>query len=221
MASSSVTTTLAPAGKAPISEFRVDGKSLTFDFHSDLAGVHVLALETRARTVRMNAADFESYLEEESLSAIIEARKELGQSSAPAVERYTKFAKAVVEVGEDEGAASIRGAWGNGVGQAFEIVPLDDPSRVRTGQPFRLKVLLDREPLPGARITGARASAEKREIAATTDERGECAVTATAPGRWYVRALHMVPLEGDPEVSWESYWATLTFEVRAAAGASR
>ena len=25
----------APAGKAPISEFRVDGKSLTFDFHSN------------------------------------------------------------------------------------------------------------------------------------------------------------------------------------------
>jgi uncharacterized GH25 family protein len=212
---------IAAAGKAPISEFRVDGKSLTFDFQSKVAGVQVIALETKPRTVRMNAADFESYLDEENLSAILEARKELGESSAPAVERYTKFAKAVVEVGEDGSAALIRAGWADGVGQAFEIVPLDDPNRVYPGEPFRLKVLLDSEPLVGASITGARASAETKEIVATTDERGECTVRATAPGRWYVRALHMVHLDGDPEVSWESYWATLTFEVHATPGASK
>jgi len=103
-------------------------------------------------------------------------------------------------------------------GQPFEIVPLDHPNRVQPGGALRLRVLLDGEPLAGVSVTGARASGPAKEISATTDERGEAAVTVTAPGRWYVRAIHMIHLEGDPEVSWASYWATLSFEVQSTAG---
>jgi hypothetical protein len=62
-------------------------------------------------------------------------------------------------------------------------------------------------------ITGARASGPAREIRATTNRDGEAAVTVTAPGRWYVRALHLTRMEADPEVDWQSYWSTLSFEV--------
>jgi uncharacterized GH25 family protein len=203
----------SPSGELPISGFRVDGKSLTFDFRSAASGSHVITLETKPRTVRMKGEDFESYLAEEGLIAMAGMRKELGQSSEPAVERYTKFAKTVVEVGEP---SDSKRTWAEGVGQAFEIVPLDDPNEVEAGEPLRLRVLFDSEPLSGASIRGARASAEAKEISTTTDERGECSVTPAAPGRWFVRALHMVHLEEDPEVSWESYWATLTFEVKPA-----
>ncbi len=204
-----------PAGELPISQFRVDGKSLTFDFHSAVSGAHVIALGTKPRMVRMKGEDFESYLAEEGLTEMAERRRELGRSSEPAVERYAKWAKAVVDVGEDEGAAR---PWAESVGQPFEIVPLVNPNRVRPGEPFRLRVLLDGEPLARASVTGARVSGPSREIASSTDEQGECSVAVTAPGRWYVRALHMVHLEGDPEVSWQSYWATLSFEVQPAPG---
>ena len=83
---------------------------------------------------------------------------------------------------------------------------------------MRLRVLLDGKALSGVNVTGARASGPAKEISASTDERGEAAVTVAAPGRWYVRAVHMIRLEGDPEVSWESYWATLSFEVQSTAG---
>jgi hypothetical protein len=205
-------------GELPVSEFRVDGKSLTFDFRSAAAGAHVIALGTRPRTVRMKGQDFEDYLAEEGLTAIAAVRKELGQSSEPAVERYAKWAKAVVDVGDEPGA---EGVWAESRGQPFEIVPLEHPNRVKPGGSLRLSVLLDGEPLAGVRITGARASGPAKEISASTDERGEAAVTVTAPGRWYVRAIHMIRLDGDPEVSWESYWATLTFEVQSAAGPGR
>ncbi len=204
-----------PAGEVPIAEFRVDGKSLTFDFQSETPGSHVIALGTKPRTVRMKGEDFESYLTEEGLTAIAETRKELGDSSEPAVERYAKWAKTVVDVGEDHGAART---WSEGVGQPFEIVPLDHPNRLRPGESLRLRILLDGEPLARASVSGARVSGPSREIAVSTDERGECSVAVTAPGRWYVRALHMVHLEGDPEVTWQSYWATLSFEVQPAQG---
>ena len=208
---------VSSAGELPISEFRVDGKSLTFDFQSAAPGSHVIALGTRPRTVRMRAEDFEDYLAEEGLTGIAAMRKDLGETSAPAVERYVKWAKAVVDVGDGAGTGIL---WAESAGQAFEILPLVNPNRVQPGGMLRLRVLLDGEPLPFVSVTGARASGPAREISASTDERGEAAVMVTAPGRWYVRAIHMIRLEGDPEVSWESYWATMSFEVQSTAGSS-
>jgi len=206
---------ISSAGELAISEFRVDGKSLTFDFQSAAPGSHVIALGTRPRTVRMKGGDFEHFLAEEGLTAIAAIRKELGQTSEPAVERYAKWAKAIIDVGDEPGSDRV---WGEPAGQRMEFVPLDHPNRVRPGESWRLRVLFDGEPLAGVSVTGARASGTAKEISTTTDERGEAAVTVTAPGRWYVRAIHMVRLEGDPEVSWESYWATLSFEVQSTAG---
>jgi hypothetical protein len=206
---------VSSAGEIPISEFRVDGKSLTFDFRASAPGAHVLALGTRPRTVRMNGADFEDYLAEEGLSEVAAIRKELEQTGDPAVERYTKWAKTVVDVGEESGA---EGDWSLTVGQTLEIVPLDHPNRVPPGGSLKLRVLFDGEPLSGVRVIGSRASGPAREIVASTDERGDVEVKVTAPGRWHVRAIHMIRIEADPEVSWESYWATLSFEVHSTAG---
>jgi uncharacterized GH25 family protein len=206
---------VSSAGVLPFSEFRVDDKSLTFDFQSAAQGSHVIVLGTRPRTVRMKGEDFEDYLAEEGLTAIAAIRKELGQTSEPAVERYAKWAKAIVDVGDEPGTESV---WAKKAGQPLEIVPLEHPNRVRPGGALRLLVLLDGEALAGVSVTGARASGPAKEISATTDERGEAAVKVTAPGRWYVRAIHMIRVEGDPDVSWESYWATLSFEVQSTAG---
>jgi uncharacterized GH25 family protein len=202
---------LGPEGEAPLSGFRVDSKSLTFEFRSKASGSYVVALATRPRTVRMKASDFEDYLAEEGLSAVAEMRRERSESEKPAVERYAKWAKAVLEVGD--GAGPER--WSESVGHPFEIVPLANPDRIAPGGALRLKVLRDGEPLEGVGITGARAGGPARELVARTDTSGEAEVRVSAPGRWYVRALHMIRIEGDPEVEWESYWATLTFEVLA------
>jgi uncharacterized GH25 family protein len=201
---------LSSAGELPVTAFRVDGKSLTFDYQSAAPGAHVIVLGTRPRTVRMKAEDFEDYLAEEGLAAVSEMRKELGESDEPAVERYVKWAKSVVDVGNESENERL---WAEPVGQTLEIVPLDHPNGLEPGGTLRLRVLLEGEPLEGVSITGARASGPAREIRGTTNRDGEAAVTVTAPGRWYVRALHLTRMEADPEVDWQSYWSTLSFEV--------
>ena len=201
---------VSSAGELPVSDFRVDGQSLTFDFQSAAPGAHIIVLETRPRTVRMKAEDFEDYLAEEGLAAIAEMRSELGETGEPAVERYAKWAKTVVDVGDELGNERL---WAEAVGQTLEIVPMEHPNRVQPGGTLRLRVLLEGEPLEGASVTGARASGPAKEIRTTTDDEGEALVTLTAPGRWYLRALHVTHMEGDPEVDWQSYWSTLTFEV--------
>jgi uncharacterized GH25 family protein len=209
---------LSAAGEISVSEFRVDGKSLTFDFQPKTPGPHVIVLATRPRTVRMKAEDFEDYLAEEGLAAVARQQKELGESDKPAVERYFKSAKSVVDVGEHPGGELL---WAESTGLPFEVVPLDHPNRIQPGGVLGLRVLFDGKPLSGVKLTGGRALGPAREISASTDERGEAAVTVPTAGRWFVRALHVVRLEGDPEVSWESHWASLTFEVAPAPGSER
>jgi uncharacterized GH25 family protein len=201
---------LSPAGTVTISGFRTDGRSLTFDFQPETPGSHVIALGTKPRAVRMNGEDFEKYLSEAGLTAIEEQRTTLGEAGRPAVERYTKWAKTVVEVGEE---APSEDAWATAVGDRLEIVPLEPPNRVRPGESLRLRVLYAGTPLTGAAIVGGRAAGPPNEIAVSTDDRGEAAVNLSTSGRWYVRAIHMIRVEDDPQVQWESFWATLTFEV--------
>lgn len=209
---------VSSAGELAVTAFRVDDKSLTFDFQSAAPGPHVIVLATRPRTVRMKAEDFEDYLAEEGLDAIAKTRKEAGKTDEPAVERYAKWAKAILDVGDGSESGRL---WAEPMGQSLEIVPLDHPNRIEPGGTLRLRVLFEGEPLGGANLIGARALGHAREIRATTDSQGEATVTVTSPGRWFVRALHLAPIEGDPEVDWQSYWSTLSFEVAAESKGNR
>ena len=202
-----------PDGESRVSEFRVDGKSLTFDFLSSASGTHLLALATRPRRVRLKGEDFEDYLAEEGLSELRELREERGASDTAAVERYQKWAKTFVDVGEQEKPDDA--SWLEPAGHPLEIVPLAHPNRVPPGGELRLRVLFRGEPAAGVPISGARAGGPPREISSSTDENGEAVVTLGAPGRWYVKAIHLIESVEDPEVEWDSYWCTLTLEVAA------
>lgn len=201
-----------------VTERRVDGRSLTFDFDAVQPGIYTLALETRPRRVRLNADDFQDYLEEEGLSVALELREELGETEQAAVERYTKWAKTYVTVmGADEESA----AWAEPVGHRIEIVPMTNPTRVEAEEELSFKVLFEDEPLEGVTVVGGRAGRAEREIEAVTGEDGIATVSVVSSGRWYLRALHMVRLEEGEDAQWESFWCTLTFEVSPRASSAR
>ena len=46
-----------------------------------------------------------------------------------------------------------------------------------------------------------------------TDEQGVARIALRNAGVWYIRLIHMVE-RPEPDVDYESNWATLTFEVR-------
>lgn len=202
-----------PEGTKTVTELRVDGKSLTFEIEPETPGIYVVALGTHPRRVRMKAEDFRDYLTEEKLDGISKLREENEETDEAAVERYSKWAKAVIDVGDVDVELEKDGSFELPLGEPFEIVPLRHPNLVEPGGELPIRVLFRGEPVPGVNVIGARASGQDREIVTRTDERGEATVTVSAPGRWYVRALHMIRLENDPEMRWESFWCTLSFEV--------
>lgn len=209
-----------PDGEERITEFRVDGESLTFDLAPPAIGSHVLGLATRPRTVRLKPEDFEDYLAEEKLTDMAELRKEAGESGEAAVERYTKWAKTVVEVEGEPDDEDSNPLWREPLGHRIEIVPLRDPNGLFADDELPFQVLFEGQALAAARVSSGRAGGGEA-VEVETDAGGEASVSLPFPGRWYLRTIHMVRSEEDPQVRWESFWCTLTFEVRERSGETK
>jgi uncharacterized GH25 family protein len=197
-------------GQKPLSGLMADGKSLTVEFSAPDAGTVLLVLATKSRLVRLNADDFNAYLEEDGLPQILALREERDELTQPVVERYAKWAKAVLQVGDEADET-----WKEPVGHRIEIVPEEDCYSVQPGEELGLKVLFEGEPLSGVTVTGTRAGGPRHEVGAVTDAEGRVRLPITRAGRWYLHCIHMIrPAEDDSQIQWESFWATLTFEVR-------
>ncbi len=192
----------------PLTGFLADGKSLTAEMKAPSRGTVVLGLATKPRLVRLKADEFNEYLKEEGLLRVLEQRERRGETADAVVERYTKWAKAILAVGEGDDS------WQKNTGMRIEIVPEYDPCGIKVGEALSVRVFFDNKPLSGSTLVGARAGGPPRELEAVTDDEGRARLTISEAGRWYIRTIHMIRLVDDPETQWESFWTTLTFEVQ-------
>jgi uncharacterized GH25 family protein len=169
------------------------------------AGTYVVGAATRPRELELTAEDFNSYLEEDGLPDVLEARRAANELGKGARERYSKHVKAVFQVGE-----ARSNGFGVVLGYAAEIVPLDNPYAIARGATLRVRCLVDGRAVANQTVLWGGASAER---STRTDSQGVAQVTLDAAGKWYVKFIHMVRAT-EPGLDYESKWATLTFETR-------
>lgn len=190
------------------------GRSLMLEARPPAPGQWWVAVALHPRPIRLTAEQFNEYLAHEGLPHVLAERKAQGLADRDAHERYTKFAKALVQAGE--GGPLV---FSRAVGHAIEFVPLDDPFALRPGDEFAARLLFRGEPLAGAVVFAGRAGAGAGPTAqATTDAEGVARFPLYVPGRWYLKAIHMLRAPEGSGFDYESWWATLTFEVRAREG---
>jgi len=165
-------------------------------------GGHLFGMHRGPAFIELPGAEFERYLSHEALTSVIDARRERGESAMPGKERYQRYLKLWLPVGEATGSTH-----GLDLGFAYELVLLDPPSAgdVRVEARFR------GAPLVGAPLTLVRGDAVAR-APQRTDERGQILLSDLSPGTWLVRGVHMVRSE-QAGVDWDSFWAAFTFEV--------
>ncbi|HXE89475.1 MAG TPA: DUF4198 domain-containing protein [Terriglobales bacterium] len=161
------------------------------------------------RYIRLAAKDFNGYIEGEGFKDVIRARAESGKSASEGRELYSRYAKLLV------GAAGT--AASEALGHALEIVPEKDPATLAKDEPLAVRVLFLGKPLGGVRVSamyaGAVVKGHEFPVTAETDTNGRAQLKLDRPGLWYARLIHMVEAQGDPEIDWRSFFATLTFEV--------
>ncbi len=202
------------AGTQAVTGFRVEDKFLVADAIVPVAGHAVAVLETKPKIIVLKPEEFNAYIGDEDLKEVIAARAKNGQSHSAGRERYRKIAKTILCVGALTGASADKlyalpdKLW-------LEIVPEQSPCGLKVGDSFRVRVLFEGQPPAGAHIAAGfqGATGHKYPVWIPTDANGRAAVKLDRAGVWFVRVLHMVPAQNDPEADWQSAFSTLTFEV--------
>jgi len=168
------------------------------------AGTYVAGASTRPRELELTAEQFNSYLKEDGLPDVLEARARDNELGRGARERYSKHVKAVFQVGE------ARTEWfGVVLGYPAEIVPLENPYAIARGATLRVRCLVDGRPVANQPVLWGGPGAER---STRTDSLGVAQVTLDAAGKWYVKFIHMARANR-AGLDYESKWATLTFEI--------
>ena len=174
------------------------------------SGTYVVGMATLAREIELRAEDFNAYLEEDGLPDILEARRRDNELGRGAKERYSKYVKAIFQVGERR-----TNDFGVTLGYAAEIVPLDNPYAIGRDKPLRVRCLVDGRPVGNQTVLwgGERSGQLFAQRSVRTDADGVVTVTLDQAGRWFVKFIHMARVT-EAGLDYESKWATLTFEIR-------
>lgn len=152
---------------------------------------------------------FESFARKEGLDAAAARHRARGLPEADFKEAYVRFAKALIAVGDGQGADDA-------VGMAYELVAETNPFTAAAGAPVRVLLLADGAPAPGAQVSIFRrdpAGAVTVDLL-RTDATGHL-TAAEAPGFYLLSAVRLLeppaPLAERMSVVWLTEWASLTF----------
>lgn len=191
-----------------ITQRAAEKKSLELRVALSDPGVATLWISLAPKALELNPKQVKHYLDE------IDAPAAVRQSSMPAKgarawrEVYTKHAKTFVRVGRPTADRS----WSQPAGLALEIVPEKDPTTLRIGDDFPVRVLKNGSPLADFSLGIVRGGHRSREFK-KTDANGRAVFRLAHAGRWLLRGTEL-RRSAKPAADWESDFTTLTVEVK-------
>src|SRR5262249_874301 len=149
------------------------------------------------------------HLQKEGLEKISALRARRGQSAAGVKEVFSRCAKSLIAFGSggaDPGFDRV-------LGQRLQLVPETNPYALAGRGELPVPLRDEGKPLAGALVQALQRARAGAKVTARTDRRGRARLELDRPGLWLVKAVHEVPAPPDAAADWESFWASLTFEV--------
>ena len=171
-------------------------------------GLMVVGYQSRPRRIELPRAKFEIYLGEEGLDAV--AALFTGAKNKPRVarERFTRCAKALLSSG-----AVTASQKDQVLGLRLELVADGNPYAASSRDGMQFTLLYEGAPRPGALVIAINRDDPSAKLSARSDARGRVSFRFPRGRAWLVKAVHMVPLPPGQDADWESFWASLTFEI--------
>jgi uncharacterized GH25 family protein len=171
-------------------------------------GLQWIGYQSHAYPVTLDAKKFEDYLRDEGLERIIAARKKQGQSAAPGRERFYRCAKALLDGGR--GNASVD----KPLHFTLELVPRTNPYALHAGGKLPVTLLYRDKPLANALIVAMNRNDPMKTVRVRTDAKGRATLPLVRAGFWLIKAVHMEAAPPGAGVDWESWWASVTFDLQ-------
>ena len=176
-----------------------------------MPGLHVIGYHSNPSRLELPAEKFNTYLNEEGLDTIVALRARRKETGASARELYSRCAKSLVLSGRPSEAQDDRP-----LGFPLELVAERNPYALRAGEDLPVRLMYETRPLAGALVVAMNRMYPSERRAARSDHDGRVRFRLRPGGMWLVKAVHMVPAPAGTDAEWESFWASLTFESRAA-----
>jgi uncharacterized GH25 family protein len=194
----------------PATGWRDEGNTSLLDLETGAAGTYVVGLSTKSRDVEQKAAAFNDYLAHDGMPDTLAERRKNKELDKDVRRRYSKYVKAIFQVG-DERSDSYK----TPLNYPVEIIPRQHPYSLKAGQVLEVLCLKDGQPLVNQFVSAGR-ELNGREVtlpSVRSDNNGIARIPLKGAGKWYVKFIQMAKLD-DPQINYESKWATLTFEVK-------
>jgi uncharacterized GH25 family protein len=173
-------------------------------------GEYILVLQTddRAQT-HLPSIRFNDYLKVEGLTPALEQRARLHRMDADGLERYSRCAKSIVQVGPPgAGQAEVS----KPVGLPLEIVPEANPYAVPQPGALPVRILYEGRPLAGAlvKLTNLDDDATPFETH-LTDRDGRASFAMPNSGAWLLNVIWTKALPQTEETDFETIFSSLSF----------
>lgn len=179
-----------------------------YTFSADENGNYLLAMERNWSYIKLEASKFEDYLREDGIEFIIAERAKLGESKNEGGERYSRYLKSLLQVGDQR-----TDVYKKNLGMKLEIVPLENPYAKKVGDKIKFQIFFDGKPLADRTIFADNRNSETQK--SKTDKDGKATFRLDRSGLWIVRLVNMQRCQANcGEAVWESFWGAITFGVK-------
>lgn len=173
-------------------------------------GVHVLAMQSQYAFSELPSIRFNDYAKAEGLVTVLAARQQEGTMNGTGRERYSRRAKAIVEVGplttKDQQLAT------KPVGLKLEIVPEVSPYALPSSRLMPIHVLYDNRLLPNATVMLTDLAHDATPLqTVVTDGSGKAVFKIPATGNLLLNVLWSERVKGDPRFDFDTTFSSLTF----------
>ncbi len=172
-------------------------------------GTHLFALKSNAAFKELEGEKFNDYLKEDGLDNILQYRTDKGELGKPSREFYTRYAKLIVQSGNKTDEVYKRK-----VGLKHEIIPLNNPALLKSGDYMECRILFDNEPARHQLVKvwnfiGNRIFLQN----IYTENDGSIKFPISNSGPWMVSTVRM-EVSQNVQADYESSWASLVFGIK-------
>ncbi|MDJ0958435.1 MAG: DUF4198 domain-containing protein, partial [Arenicellales bacterium] len=170
-------------------------------------GLHILVHHSTVNTLTYSDfTKFERFARKEGNAWLLDAHKQRGLSRSNVTEAYTRYAKALVLVGNDDG----QDEW---VGMPFEIVTETNPYADSSSGAIFVRLLWNGRGMADKQVSIFRkhGGCEATRTTVLTDTEGRASIPREPGGRFLLNSVHVVESPAgslNTRTMWQSFWAS-------------
>jgi uncharacterized GH25 family protein len=169
-------------------------------------GTAMIAFNSTNSFLQLDSAKFNAYLKEDGLNSTIDYRTAHNENDSSGREFYQRSVKTLIQVGGKKTNISRQ------TNLPLDIIPASNPYALKNDDSLTVKILFNKQPLINQLVNvWQRNNNETTRQQYITNNKAEITFTVFTSGKWMLSTVKMIPLENDPQASWQSFWGSCTW----------